>query len=99
MKKALITGANKSIGYETARQLAAKGYYIYLGSRDAAKGVEAVKQLNAAGITKVEAITIDVTNDASIAQARQALGTKIDSLDGLINNAGISGGFPQPAST
>lgn len=88
MKKVLITGANKSIGFETAKQLLAKGYYIYLGCRDLQKGEEAVKKLNSPNI---EAIQIDVNDSASIHAARQ----KIDFLDVLINNAGISGGFPQ----
>lgn len=88
MKKVLITGANKSIGFETAKQLLTKGYYIYLGCRDLQKGTEAVKELNS---PNVEAIQIDVNDSSSIHAARQ----KIDSLDVLINNAGISGGFPQ----
>ena len=98
MKNVLITGANKSIGFETARQLAQKGHYIYLGSRDQKKGEEAVERLRQEGITNVEAITIDISKPASVAQAREALGTKTGVLDILINNAGISGGFPQPAS-
>lgn len=92
MKTALVTGANKSIGLEVVKQLLDLGYHIYLGSRDLQKGREAAAQLKSAN---VEAIQIDVSNDASIAFARE----KIDSLDVLINNAGISGGFPQNAST
>jgi NAD(P)-dependent dehydrogenase (short-subunit alcohol dehydrogenase family) len=45
MKTVLITGANKSIGFETARQLLKQGYYVYLGSRDLEKGQQAVSQL------------------------------------------------------
>jgi NAD(P)-dependent dehydrogenase (short-subunit alcohol dehydrogenase family) len=93
MKKALITGANKSIGFETARQLLKRGYYIFLGSRDIAKGEQAVAQLRSEGLTQVEAIAIDVADGNSIKKARQ--GIKTASLDLLINNAGISGGFPQ----
>ncbi len=98
MKTALITGANKSIGFETARQLLTKGYFVYLGSRDAQKGEEAVRQLQAEGFTLIEPLVIDVDNQDSIRKARQRLGEKITSLDVLVNNAGISGGFPQPAS-
>ncbi len=98
MKTALITGANKSIGFETARQLAEKGYYVYLGSRDPQKGEEAVNQLKSEGFTTVEALTIDVDDLDSITKARQILGEKISSLDVLVNNAGISGGFPQTAT-
>ncbi|MVM34112.1 SDR family NAD(P)-dependent oxidoreductase [Spirosoma sp. HMF4905] len=97
MKTVLITGANKSIGFETARQLLQKGYYIYLGSRDEQKGKQAVDQLKSEGFDKVEPITIDVDNLDSIKAAREALGQKISVLDVLINNAGISGGFPQTA--
>jgi len=92
MKKVLITGANKSIGFETARQLLKQGYFVYLGSRDIKKGEEAVKQLKEEGLTQVEPIEIDVNNAASV----KAVRTKISSLDVLINNAGIAGSFPQP---
>jgi NAD(P)-dependent dehydrogenase (short-subunit alcohol dehydrogenase family) len=92
MKTAFITGANKSIGFEVAKQLLDLGYYVYLGSRDLQKGIEAAKKLQS---DKVEAIQIDVSNSTSIAAARKILGGKIDSLNVLINNAGISGGFPQ----
>jgi NAD(P)-dependent dehydrogenase (short-subunit alcohol dehydrogenase family) len=97
MKTALITGANKSIGFETARQLLQKGYYVYLGSRDLQKGQQAADQLKAEGLSEVEPIQIDVADSASIAAARQALGQKTPVLDVLINNAGISGAFPQTA--
>lgn len=97
MKKALITGANKGIGLEVARQLAQKGFYVYLGSRDINKGVEAVEQLKAEGLTNVEAVQIDVTNTASVKAARIAIGNKTEVLDVLINNAGITGNMPQSA--
>ncbi|WCT11592.1 SDR family oxidoreductase [Mucilaginibacter jinjuensis] len=95
MKTVLITGANKSIGFETARQLAQQGYFVYLGSRTLDKGEEAVKQFKAEGLTNIEAIQIDVTDKASIESAKNTLSQKLSSLDVLINNAGISGGFPQ----
>ena len=97
MKKVLITGANKSIGLEAAKQLLQKGWFVYLGSRDIDKGLEAVAQLQAAGLTNVEAIEIDVTSDASVKAARETIGNKTDVLDALVNNAGISGGLPQKA--
>jgi NAD(P)-dependent dehydrogenase (short-subunit alcohol dehydrogenase family) len=97
MKTALITGANKSIGFEAARQLIQRGYYVYLGSRDAQKGQQAVAQLQAEGLTQVEPLVIDVTDSASIAAAREMLGQKTDTLDVLINNAGILGSPSQPA--
>jgi NAD(P)-dependent dehydrogenase (short-subunit alcohol dehydrogenase family) len=97
MKTALITGANKSIGFEAARQLLQQGYYVYLGSRDAQKGQQAVAQLKAEGLTQVAPLVIDVTDGASIAAAREVLGQKTPVLDVLINNAGILGGMVQPA--
>ena len=98
MKKVLITGANKSIGFETARQLLNKGYYVYLGSRNLENGLEAVEKLKAEGLNEVEAIEIDVSDDESVKSARAEIGKKTDSLDVLINNAGISGGMPQTAT-
>ncbi|AMJ67703.1 SDR family oxidoreductase [Hymenobacter sp. PAMC 26628] len=99
MKTALITGANKSIGFEAARQLLQHGYHVYLGSRDLQNGQQAADQLRAEGLVEVEPLQIDVTDSASIAAAREALGQQTSSLDVLINNAGISGAFPQPALT
>lgn len=97
MKKVLITGANKSIGFETARQLLQKGFYVYLGSRDINNGIQAAEQLKAEGLINVEAIEIDVANSESVNAARTAIGNKTDVLDVLINNAGVTGGFPQAA--
>jgi NAD(P)-dependent dehydrogenase (short-subunit alcohol dehydrogenase family) len=97
MKTALITGANKSIGFETARQLLQQGYRVYLGSRTAANGEAAAAQLKAEGLTEVEALTLDVTSDESVKAARATLGGKTEVLDVLINNAGITGGMPQSA--
>jgi NAD(P)-dependent dehydrogenase (short-subunit alcohol dehydrogenase family) len=99
MKTALITGANKSIGFEAARQLLQQGYYVYLGSRNAQNGQQAVDQLKAEGLTQVEPLTIDVTDSASITAAREALGQKTPVLDVLINNAGILGSPSQPATS
>ena len=96
MKTALITGANRSIGFEAARQLLQAGYHVYLGSRDLAKGQQAADQLKAEGLAQVEPLEIDVANSASIAAARQALGQKTTVLDVLINNAGILGTMEQP---
>jgi NAD(P)-dependent dehydrogenase (short-subunit alcohol dehydrogenase family) len=98
MKSVLVTGANKSIGFETAKQLAQLGYFVYIGSRDKKKGFKAVENLKAMGLTNVDCIQLDVTDINSIRAARQELESKTQKLDILINNAGISGGFPQPAT-
>ena len=98
MKTAFITGANKSIGFETARQLLQNGYYVYVGSRNLKNGQEAVEKLQAEGFDQVEAIQIDVSNQESVNAARAEIGQKTEVLDVLINNAGINGGIPQTAT-
>jgi len=85
----LITGANKGIGFETARQLGREGHTIVLGARDAKKAEEAVAKLAEEGIT-AHPLALDVTNSASIAQAAQYLTEKFGKLDTLINNAGVA---------
>lgn len=99
MKTALITGANKGIGFETAKQLAQLGYFVYIGSRDNQKGAESVEKLKASGLPNVTCIEIDVTDINSIKAARQELEAKTQQLDVLINNAGIAGDQPQKIST
>jgi NAD(P)-dependent dehydrogenase (short-subunit alcohol dehydrogenase family) len=94
MKRVLITGANKGIGFETAKQLLQKGFYVYLGSRDLENGFEAVQKLKLAGLTNAEAIQVDVRDENSVKAARVEIGKKTDVLDVLINNAGINGGKP-----
>jgi NAD(P)-dependent dehydrogenase (short-subunit alcohol dehydrogenase family) len=97
MKTALITGANKGIGFETAKQLLQKGFYVYIGSRNLENGLQTVEKLKALNLTDVEAIQIDVTDDNSVKDARTEIGNKTHALDVLINNAGINGGSPYTA--
>ena len=97
MRSALVTGANKSIGFEVARQLAQKGIYVYLGCRNLETGLEAVDKLKAEGLSHIEAIQLDTTDDESVKNARIKIGEKTKVLDILINNAGIHGGHPQAA--
>ncbi|WP_395047494.1 SDR family NAD(P)-dependent oxidoreductase [Flavobacterium sp.] len=98
MKKiALITGANRSIGLETAKQLSKKGLFVYLGTRDFQKGEAVVKELNENGFENIKAIQIDVTNLDTIIAAKNTIESEQGKLDILINNAGVSGGFPQSA--
>ena len=87
-KVALVTGATRGIGFETARQLANAGIHVLLGGRDRDKAVAAALKLQAEGL-QVEAIAIDVANDASIAQAAQDVTRRHGRLDILVNNAGV----------
>ena len=98
MNYALITGANKSIGLETARQLLHQGFHVFIGSRSLENGQQAVAQLRAEGLTAAEAVQLDVTDAASVQAARGAIGQKTEVLDVLVNNAGINGGMPQTAT-
>jgi NAD(P)-dependent dehydrogenase (short-subunit alcohol dehydrogenase family) len=89
-KIALITGANKGIGFETARQLAKSGgVHVLLAARERTKGVEAALKLQGEGLD-VEALTLDVTDADSIASAAKDVAKKFGRLDILINNAGIA---------
>jgi len=87
-KIALITGGNKGIGFETARQLAKAGVHVIIGSRERSKGVEASLKLQAEGLD-VEALVIDVTHLGSIGEAAREVEKKHGRLDILINNAGV----------
>jgi len=99
MKKiALITGANKGIGYETARQLAASGMTVLLGSRDLGRGEIAARALCSEGLDAM-AVALDVADDASIVKAAAAVGERFDHLDVLVNNAGIYAAGPASNTT
>jgi len=98
MKSVLITGANRSIGLEITKQLSKQGLFVYLGARDLAKGEAVVKELNENGFENINAIAIDVTKPDSILEAKNLIEKEQGKLDILINNAGISGALPQPAS-
>lgn len=85
---ALITGANKGLGKEIARQLAQRGFAVFMGARDMAKGREAAEELCQEGY-EATFIHLDVTDPVSIKNACGTFSQKADHLDVLINNAGI----------
>ncbi len=87
---ALVTGANKGIGREIARQLAAAGHTVYVGSRDAGRGKDTVADIGG----DARLLVLDVTDTVSIAAAAR----QVPSLDILVNNAGISTGDPKPVT-
>lgn len=87
-KIALITGGNKGIGLETARQLGERGVHVIIGARDAGRAEEALATLKTHGID-AEAVSIDVVNGASIAAAAAEIESRHGRLDILINNAGV----------
>ncbi|MET7278999.1 SDR family oxidoreductase [Kribbella sp. NPDC005582] len=87
----LITGANKGLGYETARQLVALGHTVYVGARDTERGQAAADRLGA------RFIQLDVTDQASVDAAAKTIRETEGHLDVLVNNAGIGGSPTSPA--
>ncbi len=85
---AVVTGGNRGIGFEVARQLAEKGVQVVLTSRDADKGLTAIEQLQQLNFP-VEFHQLDVTDQASIETLKNDLQQKYQQIDILINNAGI----------
>ena len=96
---ALVTGANKGIGFEVARQLARKGFHVFLGARKSDAGLAAVQKLNKEGEKEdygkghsglaVTFMNIDVSKPDSVRRAAEEFSRKSDRLDTLVNNAGI----------
>ena len=91
---ALVTGANKGIGYEIAAGLGALGWQVGVGARDASRRDEAVAKLRAGG-ADVFGVPLDVTDDDSVRAAAGLIESEHGRLDVLVNNAGITGGMPQ----
>ena len=95
---ALVTGANKGIGYEIAAGLGLLGWRVGVGARDEQRREAAVAKLRAAGADAF-GVPLDVTDDASVAAAARLIEERAGRLDVLVNNAGITGGAPQMPTT
>jgi NAD(P)-dependent dehydrogenase (short-subunit alcohol dehydrogenase family) len=88
-KIALVTGGNKGIGLELCRNLAGAGCTVLLGARNKDRGLEAVRQLEQAGLGDIHFVEIDVTSQDSVAAAAKQIESQHGRLDILMNNAGI----------
>jgi NAD(P)-dependent dehydrogenase (short-subunit alcohol dehydrogenase family) len=84
MTVTLVTGANKGLGYETARQLIELGHAVYIGARNVERGESAAAELGA------QFVQLEVTDDASVETALEVIANREGHLDVLVNNAGIS---------
>lgn len=90
---ALVTGANRGIGREVARQLARRGYTVVVGARDAEQGRATAAELARDTGASVSALTLDISDPQSIAAAAEKLRSDGGRLDVLVNNAGIGSDF------
>ena len=90
---ALVTGANRGIGREVARQLGERGYEVLLGARDAEKAAAAARELAESTGAKIRPLTLDVADPSSIAAASESVHGDPGRLDVLVNNAGIGSDF------
>ncbi len=90
---ALVTGANKGIGFEVVRDLARKGFHVFLGARNEKAGEAAAEKLRTEGVKEdygeITVLKIDVSKPDSIRRAAEEFSRKSDRLDTLVNNAGI----------
>jgi len=96
-RQALVTGANKGIGFAIAKGLAVADMTVWMGARDRARGEEAVAKLQDVGFD-VRFLEIDVADDASVRRAADTLGAETGALDVLVNNAGILLDVTKPPS-
>lgn len=85
---AVVTGANRGIGFETCRQLAKREFQVVLTSRDESKGKAAANQLQQEGLDVINHV-LDVTNHESVEQLAKFIREKFNRLDVLVNNAGV----------
>ncbi|MFJ8686739.1 SDR family oxidoreductase [Micromonospora wenchangensis] len=95
---ALVTGANKGIGYAVARALGGLGMCVYLGARDERRGLAAARSLGDDGLD-VRFLRLDVTDESGVRLAAKRLDDEVGRLDVLVNNAGVGGGMSPPSAT
>nr|BAJ07858.1 putative ketoacyl reductase [Streptomyces sp. 2238-SVT4] len=95
---AVVTGANKGIGREIARQLAVRGLVVYLGARSERRGREAESALRADGLD-IRFLHLDVTDETSVALAAKRLEDEVGVVHALVNNAGVGGPYLPPSRT
>eukprot|EP00796_Vickermania_ingenoplastis_P011937 gene11937-8217_t len=99
-RSALVTGANRGIGFETAAKLEELGYNVLIGCREATSGAAAVTKLKNRGHTNIDCVQLDVTNEASVKKAAEVVKERFNGkLDALINNAGVFHRDPQHMMT
>jgi NAD(P)-dependent dehydrogenase (short-subunit alcohol dehydrogenase family) len=97
LRIALLTGANKGIGLEIARQLARAGVTVFLGARDLGRGEAAAKELRCEGVNAI-ALRLDVTDPVDARNAAASIDARCGRLDILVNNAGIAHAGDGPPS-
>jgi NAD(P)-dependent dehydrogenase (short-subunit alcohol dehydrogenase family) len=95
---ALVSGANRGIGREVARQLAQRGHFLLLGSRDRDAGERAAEQIRAEG-GGVSVVELDVASAESVSRATQRVAADPGNLDVLVNNAGVYGSYAGAADS
>lgn len=92
MKTAVITGANKGIGFAIAKSLGIKGRHVIIGARNRERAETAVTKLQEAGVPQVDYVLIDLSDPETIEQAVKTIQQNFSTIDLLVNNAGITGG-------
>ncbi len=96
-KVALVTGANKGLGFATAQMLGQLGYFVMIGARDSNRGKHAERELRSQEI-KAEFVLLDVTSSEQIRSATERAEAEFGKLDVLVNNAGIAIQHGQPST-
>ena len=91
MKTAIITGANKGIGFGIAKHLGLSGWQIVIGARDEARAEAAISSLTSLGIKVLGWVDVELSDQANLAQAAKEISEKYPTLSLLVNNAGIPG--------